>query len=269
MANSLASAIAAIAGKKVVVGDPRLDVCTDGCFSVRDLPFKPLPPGELITSHITHSLEIVRGLANPPNMKDALDAWKNGRKVEEVLHLTTGLPPHDTRYLLTKDDTDPSKWMILRHCHYDPRGSVKNIALYGSGDIYVLDPLPFGAPRMVKPVLHHVLSNITGELLSAQSLTRNSRASGNPSADEVRDGFRYIKDNCPLSNSDNQALQWVELERNDPKSKIFGWRESLVEKAVRNLRHGGSLARIEGYTIRCRMRVLLFRPFMMFLLLVV
>ena len=95
-----------------------------------------------------------------------------------------------------------------------------------------------------------MMSNINGEFLSRHAFIRGGRASANPSAEDVKEGFAYIKEHCPLSNSDNQALQWVELERNDPSSKIFGWRESLVEKAIRNLRHGGSLAKIvENYPI--------------------
>ena len=248
MAGPVDHALAAISGKRLIVDAPKMSTCTNGTLSVKDLPFKPIPEGDPSTSHVTHSLEILRSLGSKPDMQLAMEKWSKNEPVEATVRLTTGMPPHKARYLLVVDDVDPTKWMMIRHCHYEPRGQVKRIHLNGAGEVLVLDPLAVKTARLVAPLIHQMMSNITGEFLSTHSLVRSGRISGNPSADEVKDGFAYIKENCPMTNSDNQALQCVELERNDPNSKIFGWRETLIEKAIRNLRHGGSLAKVvENY----------------------
>ena len=213
MAGPIQISLMAVAGKKLVADRPKLTTCSTGIFDVKDLPFKAMPPGDVTTTHVTHTLEIVRGITRRPDMNEACQKWASGQPVEPILHLTTGLPPHTPRYLLTVDDTDDTKWMLLRHCHYDPRGQVKRISLHASSDVLILEPLALGSPRLVSPVIHYMMSNINGEFLSRHALVRGGRASANPSADNVKEGFAYIRlSNGSSSNAMTQAPRYLDGE---------------------------------------------------------
>ena len=80
MAGPVDHALAAVSGKKLIMDAPKVSTCTNRTFSAQDLPFKPIPEGDPSTSHITNSLEILRGLGSKP------DTQGNGEMIEEGTH---------------------------------------------------------------------------------------------------------------------------------------------------------------------------------------
>ena len=61
--------------------------------------------------------------------------------------------------------------------------------------------------------------------------------------DELDAGFQFMDQHAPRSSSKNMQLIWTTKCLRNKECPIFGWPLGLVEKALRNLSHDGSLAK--------------------------
>ena len=222
----------------------------EGAFTFKDLPFRPAPAAAPSTAHVTHAIEVIRGIEQEPDCNRILEALKRGPAPRGPFFVSNTMPKHKRQYLVTRDDQDDTKWMIIKYFHFTPRGSLNYILDATLSDIFILDMEAFRGARTIPNTLMYMFSNMAGNLIRNNRLCKSSRTGTNPDAAVIKAGFEHIRLHCPLTNTENQALMWIEIERNNPTSPIHGWREALVEKAMRNLKHAKGLAHtITSYPI--------------------
>ena len=62
------------------------------------------------------------------------------------------------------------------------------------------------------------------------------------SEEKIDEGFDYIAEKRPRTNSNNKQLRWATKELSNKNSSLHGWSERMVKEALRNLSSDGVLA---------------------------
>jgi hypothetical protein len=64
---------------------------------------------------------------------------------------------------------------------------------------------------------------------------------------DIEAAFDFIKAEAPRGNFDNEQMIWIEIQLNDPSSKIFGWHPGKIKEAIANLKSSNCAVKKNSY----------------------
>ena len=167
---------------------------------------------------------------------------KNKEPLPEIFLFKGPLPPHVLQYTTYKEG---NTWSLVKHlCFGRQRGNKESCLAAFHGDGYMLDIAAIKVRQKTPAIVQYGLAALGGDFLARHRLTNPEIPENKKllSQQDIKEAFQFISDNAPLGNAENQTLEWVIMQLNDPTSPLFGWKESTIKEACHNITNGKVLA---------------------------
>ena len=158
--------------------------------------------------------------------------------------------PRDTKVQLFIIPRRPGVHDIVKHfmCNSKCKPAIFQKGAYSLSQVYRWRSTN---SKIGNKIIQYVLENLGGRKIKLQDLVSHTTPKNTMGKIEDKDdeeidrGFDYIQNEGPRSTSDMAQLQWMTKARKNPKSPVYQWPQSLVEKALRNLATDGALSKKE------------------------
>ena len=116
------------------------------------------------------------------------------------------------------------------------------------GKVYTLDLTGIPSPKVVRQCLHSLFLLVGGNQLRRQELVHNrllkKQKAADPDVDARMQGFEYIREHGPCSNSSGEFVIFADIETRRKDSPIHGWDRGTVKEFLRALLQGRMNAQV-------------------------
>jgi len=135
--------------------------------------------------------------------------------------------------------------------------------LFGSdAELFQFKMPPGVAPNQIFHVFQYILLQLPRQFAVVVAKFGPKDAAGEPSgkktkrvftADEIDDGYDYMFEFGPRSNTNNMQNRWIMKQMNDSASPLFGWMKADIKEGLANLMNERCLAPTQTYFPICLM----------------